>query len=50
MAEEEKERRRGLSFEDAWEEYFEAHPETLAAWSHQNGYMPMGYRSEDLED
>jgi hypothetical protein len=30
-------------FNDAWAEYFAAHPEVLASWSHQNGRMPSGY-------
>lgn len=29
------------TIEEAWEEYFEAHPEVLASWRQQNGYWPM---------
>lgn len=27
-------------WEQAWKGYFERHPETLASWGHQNGYLP----------
>jgi hypothetical protein len=30
-------------FDRIWAEYFAAHPEVLASWSHQNGYLPPGY-------
>ncbi|MGA5598359.1 hypothetical protein ACPCSE_29415 [Streptomyces cellulosae] len=30
-------------FNDAWAEYFVAHPEVLASWNHQNGYWPPGH-------
>ncbi|MCX4799602.1 hypothetical protein OG497_37745 [Streptomyces sp. NBC_01242] len=38
-----KEVRQGETFEEAWERYFDAHPEILASWRHQNAYWPMGY-------
>ncbi|QDN94977.1 hypothetical protein FNV58_01195 (plasmid) [Streptomyces sp. RLB1-9] len=30
-------------FNDAWAEYFAAHPEVLASWAHQNDRWPPGY-------
>jgi len=30
----------GMTFEEAWQDYFERHPEVLANWGHQNGYFP----------
>lgn len=30
------------SFDETWSAWFEAHPEVLASWRHQNGYLPMG--------
>lgn len=30
-------------FDRIWAEWFAAHPEVLASWSHQNGRLPPGY-------
>jgi hypothetical protein len=37
----------GERFNDAWAEYFVAHPEVLASWNHQNGYWPPGYGEQE---
>lgn len=30
----------GMTFEEAWADYFERHPDTLAVWGQQNGRWP----------
>ncbi|WP_428957887.1 hypothetical protein [Streptomyces sp. cg35] len=37
------------TFEEIWAEYFAAHPEVLASWRHQNGYLPEDYEGRDVE-
>jgi hypothetical protein len=30
-------------FDAIWAAWFEEHPEVLASWRHQNGYLPADY-------
>jgi hypothetical protein len=41
-----------MTFDEIWEQWFAEHPDTLASWRHQNGYLPMGhdpYLDRDIE-
>jgi hypothetical protein len=32
-----------MTFDEIWAAWFAEHPNTLASWRHQNGYLPMGH-------